>query len=171
MMMRRRMAAAAMGALAMSVVAACGQSEAAAPAATGPATLPQVPLVTVKLGDTNFSLEIADTPEKQEKGLMFRPSMPATAGMLFVFDKPDTVSFWMKNTEIPLDIIFLDASGKVIAIQRREPHDETGMGPPSPALFVIEVNAGRAAAVGLKVGDTVALPEKYLKPGAQRNDK
>ncbi|HVX85089.1 MAG TPA: DUF192 domain-containing protein [Phycisphaerae bacterium] len=170
MVMRRRMAAAAMGALVMGAVAACGRSEAAGPA-SAPATIPSVPLETVKIGDTNFSLEIADTPEKQEKGLMFRPSMPATSGMLFVFDKPDTVSFWMKNTEIPLDIIFLDASGKVLAIQRREPHDETGMGPPSPALLVIEINAGRAAAVGLKVGDKVSLPEKYLKPGSERNDK
>jgi uncharacterized membrane protein (UPF0127 family) len=102
---------------------------------------------------------------------MFRKEMAGDHGMLFVFQTPEKVSFWMHNTLIPLDIIFLDGSGKVVDIHTRKALDETGMAPRSPALFVIELNAGAAKEVGLTVGDEVSLPEKYLKPGRDRNDK
>jgi uncharacterized membrane protein (UPF0127 family) len=118
-----------------------------------------------------FQLETALTEEEHARGLMLRPQMAADHGMLFVFDTPDTYSFWMHNTLIPLDIIFLDGSGKVVDIHTRKALDETGMPPRSPALFVIELNAGAAKEVGLTVGDVVSLPEKYLKPARNRNDK
>jgi len=121
--------------------------------------------------DQAFVIEIADEEAKVQRGLMYRKNMDASHGMLFVFDKPDTYSFWMKNTLIPLDIIYIDAKGKVLEIHDRKPLDETGKSPEMPALFVLELNAGRSKTIGLKPGDTVAIPEKYLKKTPASTDK
>ncbi len=118
-----------------------------------------------------FTLEIADTDAKRERGLMFRNAMPADHGMIFVFDAPDNYRFWMKNTFIPLDIIFLDAAGKVLDIEPRKAHDETSMGPDDPALYVIELNAGAAQNIGLSHGDHIDIPEKILKQHAHSDEK
>jgi uncharacterized membrane protein (UPF0127 family) len=117
-----------------------------------------------------FTLEIADTDPKTERGLMYRPAMAPDHGMLFVFPEPSTAGFWMKNTFIPLDIIFLDKNGKVLVIHHRIPHDETGMGPASPALYVIELNVGTAEKIGLKTGDTIDV-KKSLKTASPPTDK
>ena len=119
--------------------------------------------IQVKIKDQPFTLELALTADQREKGLMFRDSMPADRGMLFVFAKAYPWTFWMHNTRIPLDIIFLDPDQKVVDIQTRRAYDETSRAPRAPALYVIELNAGAAARLGLKVGDTVALPVKELK--------
>ena len=100
---------------------------------------------------------------------MNRTTMPADHGMLFIFDKPDTYSFWMKNTLIPLDIIFLDSTGKVLRHRPPgTPLDETGHGPSTPALYVIELNVGIADAIGLKTGrfrrPTREIPKDTLAP-------
>jgi hypothetical protein len=118
-----------------------------------------------------FTLEIADTDAKRERGLMFRNSMPADHGMIFVFDAADNYRFWMKNTFIPLDIIFLDASGKVLDIEPRKAHDETSMGPDDPALYVIELNAGAAKNIGLSRGDHIDIPQKLLKQPVHSDEK
>lgn len=110
-----------------------------------------------------FNMEVATSGEQQERGLMFRSSMPADHGMLFVMGKPDTWSFWMKDTWIPLDIVFLDAQGKVVEVQARMPRDETGMGPKTEALYIVELNLGVADKIGLKAGDRVEIPKKYVK--------
>jgi uncharacterized membrane protein (UPF0127 family) len=92
--------------------------------------------------------------------------MPADHGMLFIFDQvepPDHASFWMENTWIPLDIVFLDENARVIETHHRRPMDTTGIGPPRPSLYVIELNVGIADKLGLKPGDTIAIPKKYLK--------
>ncbi|HUO07467.1 MAG TPA: DUF192 domain-containing protein [Phycisphaerae bacterium] len=122
-------------------------------------------------GGKPFTLEIADTDEKRERGLMFRKSMAADHGMIFVFDVADNYRFWMKNTWIPLDIIFLDSAGKVIEIEPRKAKDDTAMGPDEPAKYVIELNAGTAETIGLKKGDPIDIPEKLLKPGAHSDEK
>jgi uncharacterized membrane protein (UPF0127 family) len=120
--------------------------------------------VNVTIKGKPFSLEIADTDEKRERGLMYRSSMPADHGMIFLFDTADKYSFWMKNTLIPLDIIFLDADGKVIDIEPRKPLDETGMGPKQPAKFVIELNGGTSNTIGLSKGDQIDLPNLLKQP-------
>ena len=127
--------------------------------------------VNATIKEKPFTLEIADTNEKRERGLMFRESMPADHGMVFVFEVADNYRFWMKNTLIPLDIIFLDNTGKVLDIERREPKDETGMGPDDPALYVIELNAGTAKTIGLTKGDHIELPQKILKRPAHSDEK
>ncbi len=148
---------------------------AAAPATTGPSATAAADVGPLNLPPMHFDstdmtikgkpfkIEIADNDARQERGLMNRTTMPPDHGMLFVFDKADKYSFWMKNTLIPLDIIFLDSTGKVLLVDRRAPLDEKGHGPTTPALYVIELNVGIADAIGLKPGDSVALPAKYLK--------
>lgn len=142
---------------------------ATAPAASLPINLPPgVPAihfdsVDMTLRGKKFAMEVAESDPQIERGLMYRPSMPANHGMLFVFNTPQDVGFWMKNTQIPLDIVFIDPQQKVIEIHNRKPFDETGMGPSRPALWVIELNAGTARQIGLQPGDTVSIPAKYLK--------
>jgi len=127
--------------------------------------------VSATIKDKPFTLEIADTQEKRERGLMFRESMPADHGMIFIFDVADKYAFWMKNTLIPLDIVFLDAHGKVIDIEPRQAQDETPMGPDEPESYVIELNAGAAKTLGLVKGDVIVLPEKVLKQTPHSDEK
>jgi uncharacterized membrane protein (UPF0127 family) len=130
--------------------------------ATGcrPATPPSgLPVVQLRLGDKNFTLEVASTEESRERGLMRRDSMPADHGMIFVFVHADPVSFYMKNTRIPLDIVFLDENGVVISISQMKPYDLTTTPSGGPAKWAIELNQGAAADAGIKVGDKVEIPE------------
>ncbi len=107
-----------------------------------------------------FVLEIAATDQARERGLMYRDSMPADHGMIFVFDKDDTYSFWMHNTRIDLDGIWVAADGSVVFIDTMKAYTETSHMPPKPARYVIELNAGMAKTLGLKVGDKLVIPEK-----------
>ncbi len=112
----------------------------------------------MKIGNETFTLEIAARPEDRYRGLMFRDSMPADHGMIFVF--PDTAprSFWMKDTRIPLDILYLDADGTVVAIKQMKPYDLTGIHSDKPAKYAIELNQGAADRTGVKVGDRLNIP-------------
>jgi len=127
--------------------------------------------VKMSLKDKPFTVEVADTEEKRERGLMNRESMAADHGMLFVFDKADIYAFWMKDTKIPLDLVFLDASGKVVGIYSLKPNDMTQVSCEKKALFALELNAETAKALGLKTGDTVELPEKVLKRTSRSDEK
>jgi len=118
--------------------------------------------VTMDIKGKPFTIELALTDEQEKRGLMYRDSLPADAGMLFVMPGEDTWSFWMHQTRIPLDIIYLDKTGKVLEIHAREPFDENGRGPADKALFVIELNMGTAEKIGLKRGDVVEIPKKYM---------
>ena len=131
----------------------------------------QFDTVAATIKDKPFTLEIADTDAKRERGLMFRKSMPADHGMIFVFDAPDNYRFWMKNTWIPLDIVFLDETGKVLEIEPRKANDLTSMGPDDPSHYVIELNAGAAANIGLAKGDHIELPQKILKRSLHSDEK
>lgn len=103
-----------------------------------------------------FTVEMATTPEARTIGLMFRKSMDANAGMLFVFEKAEQRAFWMKNTLIPLDMVFIQADGKIDSIHANAvPHDETPAPSKGPALGVLEINGGRAAELGIKPGDII----------------
>jgi len=119
-----------------------------------PAVLPGTLLVA---GDTLF-VEIFTTEEERAQGLMFRTELPENHGALFVFPYPQRLSFWMKNTLIPLDLAFLDASGVIVELHALEPLEERPVTSSRPVPFALEVNRGYFARRGVGVGDTVHLP-------------
>jgi len=116
---------------------------------------------SVELGGKTFSVEIADTREKQALGLMFRDSMPSDEGMIFIFPNESPRSFWMKNTRIPLDIMYFDKELKMVSISANTPPCRVTRCPsyPSsgPAMYVLELNAGVASELGVGPGDRLTL--------------
>src|SRR3989338_6592114 len=99
-----------------------------------------------------FDIEFAQTPFQLEQGLMFRKSMPAKSGMLFIFPDEQVRYFWMKNTEIPLDMIFLDSSQKIIGIvYNAKPKTLDLQSVYKPSKYVLEINAGQAKKTNLKI--------------------
>ena len=118
-------------------------------------TLDKLEIVTAS-GVHAFSVELASNDAQREKGLMYRRYMPADRGMLFDFKREAPVTFWMKNTYIPLDMIFISRAGKVTDVAANaEPLSERLIPSGGPCYAVLEVNAGVAASIGLKAGDTV----------------
>ena len=110
-------------------------------------------------GDFAFTLEIADTEAQRERGLMFRTELAADAGMLFDYHKEQLAAFWMQNTLIPLDMIFVAADGTVKTIHvNARPEDPTTIPSEVPVRFVIEIAGGRSQEIGLKVGDKFENP-------------
>jgi len=103
-----------------------------------------------------IDIEIADTDYERTRGLMNRHSLPENAGMLFIFERPEPRSFWMRNTYIPLDIIFADGNQKVVTIQRRtEPLSYDAVQSKHDAKYVVEVNAGFCDKYGIAVGNYI----------------
>lgn len=120
---------------------------------------------TVELKGSRFLVELALDPETRNKGLMNRDSMPARHGMLFVFPFESRQAFWMKNTRIPLDILYFDRDRGFVSAAYRTPSCSAGDQCPSypsegPALYVLELNAGVGAALNLSRGDRIELPSK-----------
>ncbi len=119
----------------------------------------------VTIGDTSFLVEVADTPASQRQGLSGRESLAEGTGMLFVFDKERHLTFWMKEMNFPLDMVWIDASCTVVDISRDVPIPEPGQtladlptyGPETPARYVLEINAGASADAGFGPGDSVAF--------------
>ncbi len=110
-------------------------------------------------GAHRFEIEVARTERAREVGLMYRRSMGRNHGMLFTFPSEQPVSMWMKNTYIPLDMVFVSRKGRVTNIARDAvPMSETIIPSGPPAFAVIELNAGAAGAMGLEVGDQVRHP-------------
>jgi uncharacterized membrane protein (UPF0127 family) len=110
-------------------------------------------------GKRDFTIEIALTPAQQAQGLMFRREMPADAGMLFVFPESREQTFWMKNTYLPLDMVFIEPDGTILSIaERTVPLTETPVASHGNAKAVLELNGGTAARLGLKPGDKVSSP-------------
>ena len=106
-----------------------------------------------------FSVEVMRTPDQQARGLMFRRYMPDDRGMLFTFGRDEPVFMWMKNTYIPLDMVFIDRKGVVASIAAdTEPFSERTIASGPPVWGVVELNAGAAAKMGLAVGDKVRHP-------------
>ena len=106
-----------------------------------------------------FEVELATTPAEREQGLMFRKSLAPNAGMLFLYPDEQQVAFWMKNTLIPLDMLFLKADGSIARIAHDAvPLDETPIPSGTPVRAVLEVNGGTAQALGIKEGDKVDYP-------------
>ena len=119
--------------------------------------LREVPLaIRSKNGVHRFTVEVAATPQQQETGLMFRTSVGADRGMIFPYDPPQEVAFWMKNTLIPLDIVFVGVGGKIIRITNAQAMDLTPLPSGAPVTGVLEIAAGRAKQLGIREGDTVS---------------
>jgi len=127
----------------------------AAPALAKGLKVERLDVVTAK-GAYHFKVEVADTFATRERGLMFRTRLAPDRGMLFDFKIAQPVSFWMRNTLIPLDIVFIAPDGRVVSIAANAvPHDETPLPSAGPALGVLELRGGRAAEIGLSPGDRV----------------
>ena len=110
-------------------------------------------------GQAQFNVEVADEPKEREIGLMNRTDMPKSAGMLFVYERPGTVSFWMRNTFIPLDMIFTNAEGRVEYVHSNaRPLDETPIFGGDNILTVLEINGGMARQIGIAKGDELRHP-------------
>jgi uncharacterized membrane protein (UPF0127 family) len=110
-------------------------------------------------GEHSFNVEVATTNQERAIGLMFRRSLPADAGMLFLYDRAQPAAMWMKNTLIPLDMVFIAADGKVHRIeQNTEPFSTELISSEGPVVGVLELNGGAAAKIGLKRGDIVVYP-------------
>jgi uncharacterized membrane protein (UPF0127 family) len=133
-----------------------------------PADAGEAGVVKMKIGRETFSLEVADTPKKQQLGLMHRKSMPQDRGMIFVFPDEQERSFWMKNTLIPLDIIYMDAGGKVVSVKQMKPLDETSVPSDGPAKYAVELNQGAAKRAGVAAGDVLTVPEEAREPRGRR---
>lgn len=111
-------------------------------------------------GAAHFAVEIAQTESERNRGLMFRSHMPQAAGMLFVFPAPQNVNFWMKNTLIPLDLLFADSHGVVTRIHSNAvPGDLTPIEGGGDVQFVLEINGGHAAHLGIKPGAQIRHPK------------
>jgi uncharacterized protein len=147
----RRAAASAILALALVILGFAAALKAA-----------DAPKVTISASDGTrkaaVSVELAVTPGQRQFGLMYRQHLDADAGMLFIFPAPDRLKFWMKHTEIPLDMIFADPSGAVVGIvANATPYSETPVGPDAPALYVLEVNGGFCGRHGVHAGDRMSF--------------
>ncbi|HSI33423.1 MAG: DUF192 domain-containing protein [Phycisphaerae bacterium] len=117
-----------------------------------------LPTVTMQLGDRQFTLEVADNERDRKYGLMRRESMPAEHGMIFAFPREAPLAFYMRNTKIPLDIIYVSASGRVVSVKQMMPHDERTVPSDGPAQFAIELNQGMAAKAGVTAGMQLTMP-------------
>lgn len=116
----------------------------------------------VEVGGQRFHVEVADEAAERERGLMFREHLDPDVGMLFVHAREEPLAYWMKNTRIPLDILYFDAGRRFVSMQAGVPPCSAGDACPSypsagPALYVLELNAGRGAALGLSPGDPIVF--------------
>ena len=111
---------------------------------------------TARGGRFSFTVELAVTSEQQAQGLMFRESMAPDAGMLFVFDRVRQAAFWMKNTLIPLDMLFIGADGRIVNIaERTTPLSTESVPSAAPVQAVLEINGGLSRMLGIAPGDRV----------------
>ncbi len=125
-----------------------------------------LPTTTITIGSKQLTVEIASTHEQRRVGLMHRKSMPEDHGMLFVFDPPEPVNFWMKNTYIPLSTAFVTDDGVVVKMADMEPLSERHHTPDVPVQYVIEVNKGWFKKAGLRVGARVDIDLEKIQDAA-----
>lgn len=141
----------------------------AEPPTTAPATRPtgpqpqSLPTTQVTINGTALTLQVADDDAKREKGLMYTTQMPADHGMIFVFPLQLELSFWMRNTPIDLDIIYLDRDRKVVSVKTMKAHDESTVSSDGPSTYAIELNAGEAAKLKVVAGQIIDLPASLAK--------
>ena len=140
--------------VAFLLVGACAAEQPAAP------SLPTSELVvTTDAAEHTFAVEVVDTAEERSRGLMYRRELGADAGMLFDFKTEIPASFWMKNTYIPLDMLFIRADGEIESIaERTTPLSERSVESKGPVRYVLEINGGRSDELGITAGDRVSGP-------------
>jgi uncharacterized membrane protein (UPF0127 family) len=145
------------GLFALACALACSSSQ---PATAAPSPAAERPRVVVRTGsgEAQVTVELAQTAAEQERGLMFRERIGQDEGMLFVFPEDGERVFWMKNTLIPLDMIFIDGLGRIVGlVARAEPRTETPRRSGGPCRYVLEVAGGFADEHGVKIGDRVVF--------------
>ena len=108
----------------------------------------------IEIGDKEYNVEVARTEEEKIKGLQEKESLGENEGMLFIYDEPQELAFWMKDTAIPLDIVFIDEDGEVISVQQGQPYDETLL-EENGVMYVLEVNQNS----GIQPGDELDIEE------------
>ena len=134
------------------------QSRVAAGAELQPIPASDLTIVSAT-GPHRFKVEVAETPAQMTQGLMFRRSLAPDAGMLFDYKQPIMATMWMRNTLIPLDMLFVDAQGRIVNIhQRAVPQSLDVIVAAGPVRAVIELNGGTAARLGIEPGDRVIHP-------------
>ena len=138
----------AAGAAALTSLASLAQAQAA------------LPVISLTAGMYAIQAEVAASPEARERGLMYRKTMPANAGMLFVFDEKAGHCFWMKNTNLPLSIAFLADDGSIVNIEDMAPQTEDNHCPRAAVRYALEMNKGWFAQKGIKPGAKIGgLPQ------------
>ena len=164
-MMRRHRILTAIAGAALLITAGCSASPAQQDGPTDHAVADNSGLATARLTITEgnvvhrFTVELARTEAEQARGLMFRTELAPDRGMLFPYSPPQPVAFWMKDTLIPLDMIFIRADGRILRIaENTEPHSLAIISSGGPARGVLEVIAGTAQKYGIVPGDRVAHP-------------
>lgn len=114
---------------------------------------------TAAKNEYRFDVEIAETPRQMMQGLMFRKALAPDAGMLFVHERDTLATMWMKNTYIPLDMVFIDRTGRIVGIhERAEPHSLDTIAAPEPVRAVLELAGGMTSRLGIREGDRVLHP-------------
>ena len=138
-------------------VLAAAAFAASLPSAAQPADgKPQsLPVSKIQVGTYPVSAEVAQTPDQRALGLMYRFSLPADHGMLFVFPEPQPLGFWMRNTYIPLSIAYIDADGRIVSVADMAPRDESSHPSKGPALYALEMRKGWFAEHGIAPGAMV----------------
>ena len=121
----------------------------------------QMEQIQISIKDTVLSVEIADTEELREKGLMYRSGLDKKAGMLFIFEKEKKVSFWMKNTEIPLSVAYINKKGVIREIHDLTPFSLNPVFSSYSVLYVLEVNQGFFRENGIVTGDRISFPDSF----------
>ena len=123
--------------------------------AIAPAVAADLPVTTLTVNGQKIVAEVVNTPEQRAKGLMNRFSLQPDHGMLFVFEEPQPLGFWMKNTYIPLSIAFVDKDGRIVNIEDMKPLDESTHWSRGFALYAVEMKQGWFLTRGVKAGDLV----------------
>ena len=126
---------------------------------------PKVTITTAEGRELIFRVEVADTPTKRELGLQYRRDLAADRGMIFLFPTESEHAFWMKNTPIPLDMIFINSDGKIVGIvEQAVPFSLDSRSVPATSRFVLEINGGIAKRNGIKIGDSIRF--QGISPGS-----
>lgn len=126
----------------------------------GAVSAQSLPVMELTAGFHRIEAEVASTPQTRSQGLMHRTAMPLQRGMLFVFTANAQHCMWMKNTNLPLAVAFIDETGRILNIEEMQPHAETNHCAARPARYALEMNAGWFAQRGLKAGDPIGGIER-----------
>ncbi|HEX4053918.1 MAG TPA: DUF192 domain-containing protein [Tepidisphaeraceae bacterium] len=126
-----------------------------------------LPVTRMQIGTETFDLEIATSSHDQEVGLMHRDHLDSDHGMLFIFPDEAERDFWNSDVHFPLDLIFLDAGGKIVSLKHLDAYSVKNVPSEARAKYTIELNAGTVARLNLKLGDRLTLPKDAINPPGQ----